>query len=311
MGNNPVMMVDPDGELVILALAIGAVVGATAVGVIAHNNGQDWWKGAFKGALVGVALTASMGKAGVLGAKAKASFTTIAKSSKLAGVASNSFSGAVNMANNYDSDKGLGHMLGNFAAGYVGSAVGIGGEEVAGDVLGGFFTGGVLTGMNDMAHGRIDNEYSLVQSFVGGGLSTLAGKSFNGSISEKWGIADKYANKEIFAKYGLQNVASNFAYDKKQEFFKKPLAIHGAAFMVGGIGASVQEGIMEGNQSESEFFNFSKRFGLSMLTYGAEYSSNYYFKTKMQQVKYGDYRRSKGASYGVKSFAYSWLYTWY
>jgi hypothetical protein len=31
---------------------------------------------------------------------------------------------------------------------------------------------------------------------------------------------------EILTKYGLQNVASNFAYDRRQEFFKKPLAIH-------------------------------------------------------------------------------------
>jgi hypothetical protein len=44
--------------------------------------------------------------------------------------------------------------------------------------------------------------------------------------------------------YGLQNVAANFAYDKEQAFFKKPIAIHGAAFMMGGIGASLQQGIM-------------------------------------------------------------------
>jgi hypothetical protein len=47
---------------------------------------------------------------------------------------------------------------------------------------------------------------------------------------------------EKLTKYGLQNVASNFTYDRWQEFFKKPLAIHGAAFMLGGIGGSLQEG---------------------------------------------------------------------
>jgi hypothetical protein len=118
-------------------------------------------------------------------------------------------------------------------------------------------------------------------------------------------------SQEMFAKYGLQNVASNFAYDRRQEFFKKPLAIHGAAFMVGGVGASLQQGIMGGERLRSDSFTFGKRFGLSMLAYGAEYSSNYYFKTKMQQVKYGDYRKNKGASYGIKSLAYSLLYTWY
>jgi hypothetical protein len=67
----------------------------------------------------------------------------------------------------------------------------------------------------------------------------LAGKSFNEVLDKP-----KYwINKDVFAKYGLQNVASNFAYDRGQEFFKKPLAIHGAAFMVGGVGASLQGGL--------------------------------------------------------------------
>ena len=114
---------------------------------------------------------------------------------------------------------------------------------------------------------------------------------------------------EKFAKYGLQNVASNFAYDKEQEFFKKPLAIHGAAFMMGGIGSELQDGIMGKDYGKSLFGAFGKRFGRSTLAYFAEYSSNYYFNTKMKQVKFGDYRSNKRASYGMKSWAYSWLYS--
>jgi len=38
---------------------------------------------------------------------------------------------------------------------------------------------------------------------------------------------------EKFTEYGLRNVASNFAYDTDQEFFRKPIAIHGGAFMMG------------------------------------------------------------------------------
>ncbi len=115
--------------------------------------------------------------------------------------------------------------------------------------------------------------------------------------------------QETFTKYGLLNVAGNFAYDKEQAFFKKPLAIHGAAFMMGGIGASLQEGIMGGDFGDSIFRPFAQRLGQSSLAYFAEYSTNYYFKTKMRQVKFGDYRKSKAASYGMKSFAYSWLYS--
>jgi len=81
--------------------------------------------------------------------------------------------------------------------------------------------------------------------------------------------------------------------------------------MVGGIGSAVQDGIMGGDPSDYAGLTFAKKFGLSMLSYGAEYSSNYYFKTKMKSVKYGDYRSNKGVSYGVKSFAYGWLNTWY
>jgi len=305
MGNNPVMMVDPDGELAwFVPIIIGAVVGGATGGVIAHNNGQDFWGGVLKGAMTGAALTATMGKAGVFGANVKSGMAAYAKAkagTKLANVASNSFSGALNMVNNYDPDAGVGHMLGNFAAGYIGSYAGI--EESY--AFGAFFTGGALTSMNDLLHGRIENEYGLAQSFVGGGLSALAGKSFNEVLDKP-----KYwINKDVFAKYGLQNVASNFAYDRRQEFFKKPLAIHGAAFMVGGVGASLQQGIMGKEFAKTTGSAFASKFLLSTTSYFAEYSTNFYFKTKMQYVKYGDYGTIKAWSFGVKSLAYSWLYS--
>ncbi|MCH6198836.1 hypothetical protein MMU07_04560 [Aquiflexum sp. LQ15W] len=109
--------------------------------------------------------------------------------------------------------------------------------------------------------------------------------------------------------HGLQNVAANFAYDKEQAFFKKPFPIHGAAFMMGGIGASLQQGIMRKTFGFSEARNFLHKLSRSSLAYFTEYSANYYFKTKMQYVKYGDYRRNKAWSFGVKSLAFSWLYS--
>jgi hypothetical protein len=116
-------------------------------------------------------------------------------------------------------------------------------------------------------------------------------------------------SQEILSKYGLQNVASNFAYDRRQEFFKKPLAIHGAGFMMGGIGTSLQQGIMGKESSRFLGLDFGERFIRSTASYFAEYSANYYFKTKMQYVNYGDYRRNKAWSFGLKSLAYSWLYS--
>jgi hypothetical protein len=106
------------------------------------------------------------------------------------------------------------------------------------------YTFGNITALT--SNKKIENEYGLAQSFVGGGLSALAGKSFNEVLDKP----NYWINKYVFAKYGLQNVASTFAYDRRQEFFKKPLAIHGAGFMMGGIGASLQQGIM-GKESRS------------------------------------------------------------
>lgn len=114
------------------------------------------------------------------------------------------------MVNNFNPEKGVGaHTLGHFAAGYIGTQVGIGDGEIK-NAVGGFFVGGILNAYTDMASGSIDNGYGMVQSFVGGGLSSLAGSSFGESVKYKWDLAGK-SGKEQFAKYGLQNVASNFA----------------------------------------------------------------------------------------------------
>ncbi len=59
MGNNPVMLVDPDGEY---ALVIGAVIGAFIGAVTADMSGQDWKTGALKGAAIGL-ISAGVGQA--------------------------------------------------------------------------------------------------------------------------------------------------------------------------------------------------------------------------------------------------------
>lgn len=54
MGNNPVMMVDPDGQLAwFIPIIIGAVVGGTSQGIATSNNGGNFFDGFWKGALVG------------------------------------------------------------------------------------------------------------------------------------------------------------------------------------------------------------------------------------------------------------------
>ncbi len=56
-GNNPLVYVDPNGELAwFVPILVGAAVGGTAGGIIAHNNGQAWWKGAIVGGFIGAGV---------------------------------------------------------------------------------------------------------------------------------------------------------------------------------------------------------------------------------------------------------------
>ena len=56
-GNNPLSFVDPNGELAWwVPILIGAAVGGTAGGIIAHNNGQPWWQGAIVGGFIGAGV---------------------------------------------------------------------------------------------------------------------------------------------------------------------------------------------------------------------------------------------------------------
>jgi RHS repeat-associated protein len=57
MGNNPVVFVDPDGRIAwFVPVILGAAIGATSGGIIAHNNGKDWWQGAITGGIIGAGI---------------------------------------------------------------------------------------------------------------------------------------------------------------------------------------------------------------------------------------------------------------
>ncbi|MCC5939271.1 MAG: hypothetical protein JJU34_18475 [Lunatimonas sp.] len=128
MGNNPVMMVDPDGELAwFVPIIIGAVVGGTAGGVIAHNNGQDWWKGAIVGGLIGAAVgtgvSAAVGaKGGITGITVGNSVSSTAPLTKAWGITSTAIQSAnVNMA---ITALGGGNLDNVYKSGLVGAASG-------------------------------------------------------------------------------------------------------------------------------------------------------------------------------------------
>ncbi len=94
VGNNPINMVDPTGHVPLLLITgiIGAVAGAIAGGIIAHNNGQNVWAGigigAAAGALIGVGAGAAVGALSGAGAFASASAVGAAFSDKAAAAGS-------------------------------------------------------------------------------------------------------------------------------------------------------------------------------------------------------------------------------
>ncbi|HSA31334.1 MAG TPA: RHS repeat-associated core domain-containing protein [Candidatus Omnitrophota bacterium] len=59
--NNPVVLVDPDGHGWFIAAIIGALIGGISGGVMAYNNDQSAWKGAFWGGLQGFLSGAALG----------------------------------------------------------------------------------------------------------------------------------------------------------------------------------------------------------------------------------------------------------
>jgi hypothetical protein len=70
MNNNPITYADPDGDIAwFVPIIIGAAIGGTTGGIVAHNNGQSWWKGAivgaFAGAAVGAAIAPAIGATGI------------------------------------------------------------------------------------------------------------------------------------------------------------------------------------------------------------------------------------------------------
>jgi hypothetical protein len=93
MGNNPVMMVDPDGELAwFIPIIAGAVIGGVSQGIASSNSGGSFWNGAWKGALIG----AASGAAGI-GASAwaaGASFTSVASGATALGLGGSLAAGA-------------------------------------------------------------------------------------------------------------------------------------------------------------------------------------------------------------------------
>ncbi|MBN8650630.1 MAG: fibronectin type III domain-containing protein [Cytophagales bacterium] len=157
MGNNPLMMVDPDGELVwFVPIIIGAVIGGATGGVYAANSGDysilgGIWRGALIGGIAGA------GGVGV---------STAGGGAMLAGATGGALGGAgfSGLQNDWDANEMLRGGLIGAASGFVGggfaSAIGGGG---------GAFVGGATADMTGQL--LTTGDLNIGQSLVAGGVS--------------------------------------------------------------------------------------------------------------------------------------------
>jgi hypothetical protein len=228
MGNNPVMMVDPDGEFAFLAAALFAKKAIVALK-------------AAKVAKVAVAATKT--------ANASKLASVVTKATSKKGIMTGLKSGAINTISNYDVKEGFGwNTLGDFAAGFAGGSFGFGAEnKLIGMGVGGLATWGVNGASFD---------YEGAQEFVGGALSSFAG--MNGAVKGKQALFKKgtsgkavfkkaaanekflYKYGDNFIKYGLQNNAYDFAYSKEGDFRSRGWG-HLELFAWGGISGAYQQ----------------------------------------------------------------------
>jgi len=116
---NPVIMIDPDGNLAwYIPMLIGAAMGGTAGGIASSAAGEDWWKGAIVGGLIGA-------WGGTLASPALGATGIVSSSGAVTtgwGITTSSLNGAVlNMAMSIPNHQGLD---GVWKSGVVGAASG-------------------------------------------------------------------------------------------------------------------------------------------------------------------------------------------
>ncbi|MDQ3534652.1 MAG: hypothetical protein M3421_03395, partial [Bacteroidota bacterium] len=183
MGNNPVMMVDPDGELAwFVPMIIGAVIGGTAGGIHASNDPN---MSIGQGILLGATI-------GGLSGGAAAGVSAIGGGAMLAGAAGGAVGGAgfSGMGTGWDGQAMLRGAAIGAASGFVGggfaSAIGGGGGAFVGgaaaDITGQLLsTGDVNLGQSLLAGGMSFGMYHAMSygSYkFGGGNTEIAGRKF-------------------------------------------------------------------------------------------------------------------------------------
>ena len=275
--NNPLKYTDPDGEVVVESIIIGAVVGGYLGGSVANNtyNPFDWdWSSG--STYAGIAFGAGVGALG--GYKIGGAIKKGAINQKIMG--SSLYSGSLNTAYNYEYGQHVGSTLGNFASGFIGSYFGLS----ANSIFSGMLIGGALTANVGVWSGEVNSSIEFLQKAVGGGLSVFSGSSFYGTWSGK-GVSQyiKFKGQYLFGKstigkmankgmvYGLQNMAADFAYSDFQKYRKRSLRQHASVFGAGFLNGILQWESGQQLNFKDEFVESLGAFSISRIGYYSEY----------------------------------------
>lgn len=226
--------------------------------------------------------------------------------------------GTINAVSNYEGKDSFGWgTLGDFAAGFGGSYIGLKYESVRI----GFVAGGTLNVGNEYAQNDWDlSWYEAGQAFVGGGLSAMGGMSYGG-YKGKW-LSAGDQNTRIFNKflhYGTQSTAYDFAYSKEKDFMNRPTHDRASMFILSGIAGALSSEGFSGKLMKSslngvteEGFNMSTKLrsigaGVIFNGFGAYMGG----RSKGSMEKYYNKRsqRNKCTLILMKSFADA-LYYW-
>lgn len=211
-------------------------------------------------------------------------------------ITSVTFGGALNMAYNFSPDQSAWVNLGYFAAGAIGSYAGIaaGAAGVKAATAIGMGVGGVSNVTVGAFSGNIENGYQAAQHFVGGALSSLSGMSVYGkwSGSNQANYITKYKkvkgfkrwDDQLFLKgfsYGLQALATDFAYTDQKYFMDRTVGQHlltfGGGFMNGALqygGNKIGDKMLK-SQNFSNLSVFGTNLAFSYVGYTGQYLANY------------------------------------
>ena len=197
MGNNPVSMVDPDGDEPITAMLLGAAIGVISNGISNLSQGNNFFQGGLKAAAfgaIGGAFSYGIGQAAshITNGFTKAAFQTVAHghtSGVMSGIQGGGYgSGFASGALSSSMSSGASELgLGNAGMiGVGGLSGGVGSHLAGGDFWTGVGQGVITSGLNHAAHSLIGNEYEEQSGTIKKTIKNYAGSGYGIESITTW-----------------------------------------------------------------------------------------------------------------------------